>query len=78
MKKIALLLLFITTISCSGDDDISCNDAAAASAVALSNFQADNSDANCFALKAALENQEGVCGSLSSNLAGTLASLSCN
>jgi len=78
MKKLALIVLFAITASCSGDDDSSCSSAASASATAISNFQANNSDANCLAAKAALENQRDVCGSLSSSLAGTLASLSCN
>jgi len=78
MKKIGLLFAFTILFSCSGDDDSSCSGASAASATALTNFTNDNSDANCLALKTALENQRDVCGSLPSTLAGTLADLSCN
>lgn len=78
MKKIILFLIVATFISCNSDDDSSCVGAQSASSQALSDFTSENSDVNCLALKAALENQESVCGSLSSSLAGTLAALSCD
>ena len=78
MKKIGLLFAFAILFSCSGDDDSSCASAASASTTAIASFQANQTDANCLAAKAALENQQDVCGSLSSALAGTLAGLSCN
>ena len=78
MKKIGLLLMLFISISCSKDDDNSCANAANASATAIANFQANQSDANCLAAKAALEHQRDVCGGLTSTLASTLADLSCN
>ena len=78
MKKISLFLVVAAFISCNSDDDSNCVGAQSASSQALSAFTSDNSDANCLAYKAALENQQSVCGGLSASLAGTLAGLSCD
>ena len=78
MKKIILFLVVATFISCNSDDESNCIGAQSASTQALSAFTSDNSDANCLALEAALENQQAVCGSLSASLANTLAGLSCD
>lgn len=80
MKKMIAIVAAVafTAFSCSGDDDSNCVGATSAAVDALTAFTADeNSNENCLALKAALENQRDVCGSLSQVLTDKLASLDC-
>ncbi|MFD0963336.1 hypothetical protein [Pseudofulvibacter geojedonensis] len=78
MKKIIVLLAIVfTAFSCSGDDDSTCTGAISAAASALTDFNANQTNDNCLALKSALENQRDVCGSLSESLTNTLAGLEC-
>ena len=77
MRKIVFMTAMLLFLSCSGDDDSTCVGAASAATQALTNFSASQTDENCLALKAALENQRDVCGSLSASLTTTLAELEC-
>lgn len=77
-RIIAMLSIVVLLGSCSGDDDSSCIGAAARVETALEDFATSNTDQNCLELKAALENQRDVCGSLSSTLTTTLADLNCD
>ena len=80
MKKIGTLVLILSMslLSCSGDDDSSCTGAMSRVTSALGAFSQNNTHANCLELKAALENQKDVCGTLSQELAEKLASLNCD